>query len=321
MPAQPEHGITAYRLERPSMGRLILEARWASYQLLVTLEHSPDSQLVPEFKRSKILHLGVLTDVLALRTGQSDLYESARDCGDALRTVDGLALDEHLRNGLDHLRAQYGLLHGHAHGALPVPGTTAPSRAPFSLPNYPAGPQLIYQMCDTYAWSAMRNPVRFPALDVGDEQRRHLVCRGLILDWAAVTTPADTATAGAAASAGHALRRLDDRAALDDVRARAYLLDSYRDLYDQDDETDGPHPADCPGGCVGDGEVLTVLTWESHGDGIYVPVHQEPVGCLGTAETEHHPDCSTCGGHGYTYQRDYRDLCLDGRLPGRTHAI
>jgi len=315
MQIQPEHAINAYQQEHPSIDRLILEAKWAHYHLTYTLEDQPDSEIVPSLRRNELLHLGALTDVLALRTQEPDLYETARDHGELLRKADGLVLDDHPRNGLDHLRNQYGLLHGHAHGASAghsSPETSPPPR----LPNYPAGHRLIYQMCDTYTWATIRNPALFPSTDIADEQRRHLLCRGILLDWAAAAAPADAAAAEGAAAAGHTLRKLDGKPTLDDARARAYLLDSFRDLYDQDnDETDLPHPPDCAGGCAGDGELLTILTWEAHGGGIYVPVHQEPIACLGTAHTEHDPDCHTCNGHGYTYQRGYRDLCLGGRLP------
>ncbi|RLU82077.1 hypothetical protein CTZ27_31510 [Streptomyces griseocarneus] len=312
-PSHPEHDVAAYLRERPSITRLIREARWAHYQVAYALEHYPDSETVPTLRRHKFLHLGALTDVLALRTQDPDFHEMARDYGELLREADGLTLDDHPRNSLDHLRTQYGLLHGHDHGADRHP--LLPSdEPPRRLPNYPAGPLLIHRMCDAYAWATIGRSPDFPAVDVPDEQRRHLLTRGLILDLATAAAPTDTAAAAAAATAGHALRALDGRPALDDARARAYLLDTFRDLYDDKGE-EAPHPADCAGGCAGDGEVLTVLTWESQGDGIYIPVHQEPIPCPGTAHVRHAPDCTTCNGHGYTYSHGYRELCLDGRAP------
>ncbi|MGV2917355.1 hypothetical protein [Streptomyces alfalfae] len=147
------------------------------------------------------------------------------------------------------------------------------------------------------------------------EQRQHLIARGLLLDWAANSAPTDNAAVAAAAHAGHALRVFDRRAALSDLRARAYLRDAFRDLDDQ--EVDDAHPRDCAGRCYGTGEVLTVFTWEHHGDGIYTPVHQEPVLCCFGSPTAHAPDCATCKGHGFTYPPGYRELCLDGRSPDR----
>ncbi|WDN56239.1 hypothetical protein [Streptomyces clavuligerus] len=313
MPADylPEHAVRVYQDERPSVTRLILEARWAHYRLTDTLEHDPDSNTVPALRRLKLLHAGALIDVLALRTRNADLYEAARDHGTALREVDGLALDDHPHNGLDHLRAQYARLHPHTHGdAYRVPHATAeslPLKRPFRRP----GPQLVYQMLDTYAWAHLGLSPHFPAVDVADERRRHLVTRGLLLDWAAAAAPADKAAAASAATAGHALRKLDRRATLNDLRARAYLRDAFRDFDDQDD--DAPHPYDCAGRCDGTGEVLTVLTWEHHGDDGYTAVHQEPILCVG-GSAAHIPDCITCGGHGYTYAAGYRELCLDGRI-------
>ncbi|MDH6107903.1 hypothetical protein P3T36_006362 [Kitasatospora sp. MAP12-15] len=85
--------------------------------------------------------------------------------------------------------------------------------------------------------------------------------------------------------------------------------------YDEDgspcpDEQEEKHPADCPGGCGGDGVVMETLTWEDQGDGIHIPVHQEPVDCpLGRYRLTHGQDCE-CGGTGYTYEPGYRHRCL-----------
>ncbi|MDX3213600.1 hypothetical protein [Streptomyces scabiei] len=308
----PEHTVKAYRDERPSITRLILEARWAHYRLTDALEYDPDSDAVPSLRRFNLLHAGALVDVLALRTRDPDLYEAARDHGALLREVDGLALDDHPHNGLDHLRAQYARLHQHTHGdACRAPQATddsLPPKRPFLRP----APRLVRQMLDTYAWANLGLASRFPAVDVASEQRRHLMTRGLLLDWAATAAPADSAAAVAAATAGHALRAFDRQPALNDQRARAYLLDAFRDFDDQNEDED-PHPHDCAGRCDGTGEVLTVLTWEHHGDNTYTAVHQEPILCFG-APTAHAPDCATCGGHGFTYTPGYRELCLDGRI-------
>ncbi|MCX4792601.1 hypothetical protein OG369_43275 [Streptomyces sp. NBC_01221] len=305
----PEHAITAYGSERPSIIRLLLEAQWAHYQLTYALEHDPDSDVALALRRQKFLHLGALCDVLALRTQDAAFYESARDLGELLRQTDGLALDDQPHNGLDHLRTQYGLLHGHHRGAVHGAAPSAPDERRCRLPIHRSGPWLLHQMCDTYAWATLGHSPRFPHVDVADEKRRHLITRGLVLTWAA---PADGATHAAVTIAGHALRTFDGQPALDDPGARAYLLDASRELDDQD-EDDDPHPQDCAGGCGGDGEILAVLTWEHHGDSIYTAVHQEPVACLGDSAT-HAPDCATCGGHGYTYPPGYRELCLDGRV-------
>ncbi|MFD9774216.1 hypothetical protein ACFWXE_28375 [[Kitasatospora] papulosa] len=314
----PEHAVKAYQDERPSVTRLILEARWAHYRLTDTLEHDPDSNTVPALRRLKLLHAGALIDVLALRTRDLDLYEAARDHGAALREVDGLALDDHPHNGLDHLRAQYARLHHHTHSdACRAPHPADESR-PTKRPFRRSGPRLVRHMLDAYAWAQLGLTSRFHAVDVASEQRRHFMTRGLLLDWAATAAPTDSAAAAAAANAGHALRTFDRRAALNDLRARAYLRDAFRDLDDQE-EDDDPHPRDCPGHCYGTGEVLTVLTWEHQGDDIYTPVHQEPVLCFGTA-TAHAPDCATCDGHGFTYPPGYRELCLDGRSPNGAPA-
>jgi hypothetical protein len=310
----PEHAVKAYCDERPSITRLILEARWAHYRLTDALQYDPDSNIVPTLRRHQLLHVGALVDVLALRTRDPDLYEAARDYGALLREFDGLALDDHPHNGLNHLRTQYGRLHHHPRGAdaCRTPHATddvLPPQRPFRR----SGPRLVRQMLDTYAWANLGLTPRFPAVDVASEQRLHLMTRGLLLDWAATAAPADTAAATAAAGAGHALRAFDRRSALRDPRARAYLLDAFHDFDDQNEDADA-HPHDCAGRCAGTGEVLTVLTWEHHGDGIYTAVHQEPVLCFG-APTTHALDCATCEGHGFTYTPGFRELCLDGRVP------
>ncbi|MFF6979505.1 hypothetical protein ACFZAV_17540 [Streptomyces sp. NPDC008343] len=320
MPAghHSEHDIQAYHDERPSITRLILEARWTHYRLVDALEHDPDSTVVPTLRRDQLLHTGALCDVLALRTQAPDLYEAARDHGALLRELDGLDLDDHPRNGLDHLRAQYARLHHHPSGdARRTPHTTN-DPPPSQSPGHLSGPRLVRQMLDTYAWANLGRTPCFPTVDVDSEQRQHLITRGLLLDWAATSAPTGNAAATAAANTGHALRALDRRTALSDLRARAYLRDAFRDLDDQD-EDDDPHPLDCAGHCDGTGEVLTVLTWEHHGDGIYTPVHQEPILCFRTPTT-HAPDCATCEGHGFTYTPGYRELCLDGRTSDRESA-
>lgn len=87
--------------------------------------------------------------------------------------------------------------------------------------------------------------------------------------------------------------------------------------YDQDGSPcpDEPHDADCVGGCGGTGEVMEIMTWDDQGDGIYVPVHQEPVDCpVGRHHYVHGQDCE-CGGSGFTFEGGYRHLCLGTTPP------
>jgi hypothetical protein len=70
------------------------------------------------------------------------------------------------------------------------------------------------------------------------------------------------------------------------------------------------HPGNCPGGCGGTGQVMETMTWEIQGEGIYVPVHAEPVDCrAGQPEPAHGPDCR-CLGTGAYDEDGYRHLCL-----------
>ncbi|MFG2844220.1 DUF6919 domain-containing protein [Kitasatospora sp. NPDC048296] len=78
-------------------------------------------------------------------------------------------------------------------------------------------------------------------------------------------------------------------------------------------ETDhSQHGADCPG-CDGDGITLTVTTWENQGDGIWVPVAEEPDSCRRRQQEEPHGEDCVCGGSGYTYEPGYRHRCTARR--------
>lgn len=304
----PEHIVAAYRRERPGIRRLILEARWASYQNRSALEQDPDAPITTALSRARTLHFGVLHDVLALRgTEDADAYDTAQTCGDTLRYLDDA---DTTMTGIEYLRQQYARAHNPdmMTGDQPAPLLRHAFPEPIELEvSYPAASDLIHQTCDAYLWSRIRNPALPPA-EAATEARRHLICQGLLLDHAAALTFADTAAAAAAVEAGHALRARDGRPACSDQNARAYLLDAYRDLR-PDEELDA-HPVDCPGGCRGDGVVLTTVTWEYQGDGIYVPVYQEPLDCDGGGPEVHPADCPTCKGHGYTYARGERHLCF-----------
>lgn len=151
-----------------------------------------------------------------------------------------------------------------------------PAERPFRRP----GPGSFARCSTPMPGSPWPHP-RFPAVDVAGERRRHLVPCGLFLDWAATAAPSDNAAAAAAATAGHALRNLDRRAALNDLCARVYPWDAFRDFDDQD-EDDAPHPHDCAGRCDGIGEVPTELTWEHHCDDGYTAVYQESNFCVGS---------------------------------------
>ncbi|MET8624694.1 hypothetical protein ABZW30_13210 [Kitasatospora sp. NPDC004669] len=88
--------------------------------------------------------------------------------------------------------------------------------------------------------------------------------------------------------------------------------------YDEDGSPcpDEPHEADCPGGCGGTGVLLETMTWDDQGDGIYVPVHQEPADCPGGGDRLPHGEDCECAGTSYTYEPGYRHRCL-GTVPLR----
>lgn len=87
--------------------------------------------------------------------------------------------------------------------------------------------------------------------------------------------------------------------------------------YDQDGSPcpDEQHDPDCIGGCGGTGMVMEIMTWDDQGDGIYVPVHQEPADCpIGRHYYVHGQDCE-CGGSGFTFEGGYRHRCLGTTPP------
>ncbi|MFI9365981.1 hypothetical protein ACIG5E_33760 [Kitasatospora sp. NPDC053057] len=83
---------------------------------------------------------------------------------------------------------------------------------------------------------------------------------------------------------------------------------------------DEPHDANCVGGCGGTGEVMEVMTWDDQGDGIFVPVHQEPVDCPVGRQHHVHGEACECGGSGYTFEGGYRHRCL-ATLPPSPHPL
>jgi hypothetical protein len=94
------------------------------------------------------------------------------------------------------------------------------------------------------------------------------------------------------------------------LRQAAALLGEADHDQDGSPSRDSPHPADCIGGCGGEGVVLQTMTWDSQGDGIYVPVHQEEADCPGEGELPDHGECGYCGGTGFVYEPGYRHRCL-----------
>ncbi|WP_069874553.1 hypothetical protein [Streptomyces malaysiensis] len=136
--------------------------------------------------------------------------------------------------------------------------------------------------------------------------RRHtaLLLRAVIADLVALADPTNDQAAASAAKAANAVRSNNWQMTLPAQTAREWLREQYREW----EESSAPHPPNCPGGCDGSGEVLTILTWQDDG----TPLHQEPIRCnRGEPEDPHGPDCE-CRGTGFTY--DYtngeRNLCL-----------
>ncbi|MFB7672221.1 hypothetical protein ACFC26_12475 [Kitasatospora purpeofusca] len=105
-----------------------------------------------------------------------------------------------------------------------------------------------------------------------------------------------------------------------------HLLRQAADLLGEDDYDpnedgspcpDEPHDPLCEGGCGGTGMVMETMTWDDQGDGIYVPVHQEPTDCPGGRQPHPQPHAAACGcsGTGFTFEGGYRHRCLGDRPP------
>ncbi|MCX5216178.1 hypothetical protein OG689_44390 [Kitasatospora sp. NBC_00240] len=314
----PEHAISAYRQEQPSIARLILEAQWAYHQRSAALELAPDSPKTLGHIRAMYLHTGALLDVLALRDPDDDEARSAtHDRAMQLCFLDQADLSDPDRTPTDYLRTQYSRLHRH-------PMTTLGGEPGYEGTHDGTGhaallslsvPYLVRETLDSYHWSQTIGPA-WPGNDAATrraETRRYLLHRGLLLDLAAARAPEDGATAVAAAAAGNALRLHDGRTEVSAAAALDYLENEY--FYLSEDETDAQHPADCLGGCGGSAIVMTIMTWDDQGDGIFVPVHQEPAECLAGVPHQHPEGCADCGGHGFTYSRGERHRCFGLDIP------
>ncbi|MFJ8752317.1 hypothetical protein ACIREO_23720 [Streptomyces sp. NPDC102441] len=309
----PEYAIAAYAQEQPSVRRMILEARWAHLQRDATFER-PDTfhdDQVRWIKRAHLIHLGALYDVFAVRGAHDmEVHEAARGLGTNLLAHDGFHLPTTRLSGIDYLRTAYAALHGHI---APLPRTDTPANTPDSKPAeqpFPCPPEsrLIRTMLWSYTVAQdCRNQGRLA--EASAQLREHQIARGLLLWSAAALAPADLGAAQDAAVAGHHVRGIDGRPRTGDESARRYLLEAYREAHHDDDDQQ-PHEVDCPGGCGGDGVVMVTLTWDDQGDGIFVPVWAEPVDCTEGVPQEHDPGCTECLGHGYTYGRGERNLCL-----------
>jgi hypothetical protein len=97
------------------------------------------------------------------------------------------------------------------------------------------------------------------------------------------------------------------------LREAEQLLRQAAELVGENDYENGeldPHLVDCPGGCGGTNEVMQVMTWDDQGEGILVPVHQEPVYCRRGEPAPEHPAHCQCRGTGTYRQGGYRELCL-----------
>ena len=186
---------------------------------------------------------------------------------------------------------------------------TAPATANEAYPDCPSVGRLLTEAAAEAAWhlEAKLHPTswRNPAY-TRERQRNALLLRGVLLDIVALQSTGDLHSAAQAAQAGGDLQRLDGHWRTGADSARAYLREQYRAW-----RTNEHHPWDCPGHCGGTGIVMQTLTWEDQGEGIYYPVHEEPMDCeRGQEPAEHSTDCDDCHGTGVVRERGYRNRCL-----------
>lgn len=187
----------------------------------------------------------------------------------------------------------------------PLVASTTVSEA---YPDCPSVGRLLTEAAAESAWhmEATLHPTSWR--DPGytrERQRNALLLRGVLLDIVALQSTGDLHSAAQAAQAGGELQRLDGYWRTGAELSRAYLREQYRAW-----RTNEHHPWDCPGNCGGTGIVMQTLIWENQGEGIYYPVHEEPMDCgRGQADQEHGPDCA-CHGSGFTFEGGDRNRCL-----------
>ncbi|MFJ9167360.1 hypothetical protein ACIRN5_23660, partial [Lysinibacillus fusiformis] len=132
---------------------------------------------------------------------------------------------------------------------------------------------------------------RTPGIVAPDRLRQHeysyLLARGVALDVVALQSQGDIHSAAQCARAANELRRLDGIGAVPQETARTWLRATYHERLLR-----GPHAWDCPGGCGGDGIVMTY----DYEDGVIV--HQEPDECDRGFRADPDPDESVRDGAG-----------------------
>lgn len=169
-----------------------------------------------------------------------------------------------------------------------------------AYPDCPSVGRLMLEAASEHTiWrSAATRPDQHPAAYLREHERAFWVLYGAALDICALQSDTDLHSAAQAARAGLEVTRLDSSWVNGSDAARARLREDYRAL------RDGlRHPWDCDGGCGGQGTLLQVVTEEYQGDGIWVPVWQEPADCERGMGLEHLADCA-CRGTGWVIERD-----------------
>lgn len=208
----------------------------------------------------------------------------ARRIADVLETGDPI-MQGLVTHGSDadfgRLLAGFAAPRDDADGFLPVPLAAAPLREGVGyLHDWLAGG---YAAANVLRELRAQAPIR-PIADL---------LADLAIDLDATTVPVLRRTAADLRVAEQLLRQAAEKAGETD--------------YEADDD---PHPVDCPGDCGGTGEVMQILTWDDQGEGIFVPVHQEPVDCRRGEPAPEHPANCQCRGTGTYRSGGYRELCL-----------
>ncbi len=185
-----------------------------------------------------------------------------------------------------------------------VPAEAEEAADPWGRPSGPPPPDCVALLHDWLASGDWASPTH--VLEALRERTPAQLLANLVRDLAtdlhAAGHPGLAAQAG---EAEHLLRRAAD------------LLGEDHEGEDGSPCPDDPHDPLCEGGCGGTGTVVETMTWDDQGDGIYVPVHQEPADCPAgrQPQPEQHPAGCDCLGTGFTFEGGYRHRCLGGRLP------
>jgi hypothetical protein len=170
----------------------------------------------------------------------------------------------------------------------------------------PSIPRLITEITtETFLtrYAAARGRQHFHPDYVRDREQTAMMLRAIVADLVALASgDRDQQAVGDAAAAATAYLIAWQVRPANAQQAR----DRVREAYRRWESSEPPHLPNCPGGCHGTGQLLTILIYQDDG----TPLHQEPIDCdRGESTTEHPEDC-ICFGSGMFARGSENWVCL-----------